>query len=230
MKALYTTVIFGGFLSMVACNQSTTLVDDPLESDFMTVTFKGAIGDSTKDGVNVSTEWRPGTGTGKSAMRFYGITKEGKEIEFSTVANLAQRTVEIEMTASDTLKVFSHSGATHFNNNSAREFAIGSPTDFKISLNFKGNSSKRFIVGEEDGRPAIQELFTATDITFDSTNPKRVRISYAPDNTDRTKGILKISSENTSVGVKKHPCLPDTSGVPNRGWGLKYGKACPHDD
>lgn len=212
-------------------NNIGVLVDDSLETDFMSVTFEGPIGDSSKNGVNIATEWRAGAGlTGKSSLIFLGIEKIDKEVVSYSIANLARRTVEIQMISGDSLRVTSTPGVDHFKNGSTQVFTIEGPSDFKVSLNFKNQPDRRYIVGEADDRPAIQELFTATEITLNSAFPRKVRMSYNPDPSNQKMGEIKISCENTSIGVDESDCLYKTSGVPDRGWGKTYGKPCPNAD
>jgi len=231
MRTFRFLAIVGVCAAIVGCGGDTNqklLVTDPLESDFLADPFQGPIGDYEKEGNNIGTMYAPGQGTGMSSLRFFRIEKTSSGVTRHNVANLAQRTVEIQVLDGDLLRLETHTGQVHYDD--AEEFYIESQTDFKISLNFPPDTLQYYIVGEEDGRPAVHEMFTATKISFDGTNPRKVRISYTPNPTDQKRGVIKISGQNTTVGVNKTSCLPNKSGVPHQGWGSAYGKPCPYDN
>jgi hypothetical protein len=200
---------------------------DSLETDFLTAPFQGPLGEYKKIGSNIGAQYNAGSGTGLSSLRFYRVETTATGVTRHNVANLAQRTVEIQILDGGLLWLETYTGAQHIGE--VEDFYIQSPTDFKISLDYPVGSGGYYIVGEEDDRPAVQEMFTATHISFKASTPRKVRISYTPDPVDKKKGIIKISGQNTEVGVAKSSCMPNVSGVPDRGWGHSYGKPCPNN-
>jgi len=204
-------------------SDSTSAMESP---DILQTEFVGPVGDVNKDGLNIGTKFTVGSTSEKpSSLKLFVIERQSGNVTSTELASLSKYSVEIEILKNDSIRIFRLNGIQHFSNKET--FAIESPTDFKISLNYPENQGY-WIVGEEDSRPAIHEAFSSTDINFNSASPKQVRLSYK--STSNSSGIVTISGNNTTVGKTRTPCSTVKTGVPAGGWGIRYGKDCPGDN
>jgi len=209
---------------------STAMVEDA-DGTIRTVilnipTYEMPLGDRANNGFNIATELIKGSGSNPAELHFYRVEKNGRVVTTYPYANLGANTIEIEMLSATSFRLSALTGAQHYS--SAMEFSVESTTDFKISLSWPTGSKGKWIVGEEDSRPAIHEAFAYADINYSASSPKRVRISFEA--TSNGSGIVKVSGSNTSISGDNKPCTSSSTGVPDNGWGKAFSKACPNSN
>ena len=202
-------------------------------NDATTVKFplKGSVGDKNYDGINLSTEFVPGAALkDPTKLNLYVIVKKDGVPKSHFICELSEKIVEVQMISKDEVQIDTMSVSKHFTP-LPESFDVQSATDFKVSRKFPepAPAGGKWIIGTEDGRPAIQEAFSLTDINFVKDKPaKRVRISFKSVNLN--KGNVLISSENTPVGKSPKDCLYKTTGIDDKGWGKDFKKPCPNND
>lgn len=204
--------------------QSTEEPKEEVESKQAILPVVGVVGNSYQAGVNIAGRFKKGDSNNPSILRFYSVvTKSKGSYEDELVANLSQYTVEIAMISSNQVIIDRMAYDTHFP--SVYKYTISGEMDFKITNKYPLCSKGYWIVGEEDGRPAIHEAFMSLDINFDSEKPKKVRMSY--ESSSANFGILTVSTQNALVDSVRLPCDSTIVGVGK--WGRTYNKSCPLD-
>jgi len=187
------------------------------------------VGDRNTVGFNIGTKLL--VGEDKSDLRFYILEKvSGSDVPVSTyLALLNNKTVELYLSAEETLCVNVLDGINHFTGSgvTTRNVRVSNSYDVKISLNFPLGGGNKWIIGTEDDRNYTVRYQFWTAFKFNNQQPRKIRMSYQ--SVGPMSGTLKITTiNNNPISFSQISCDSGVTGVSNfKGWGYGYNKCCP---